>query len=227
MPEEGLAGAVVEDPVEALVPLVAGAVDEFEELEELLGAVEALEGAVGRKLSFPEPKPTAAALLPPTVIAATSSLPVMTRSPLLLSHAATFAWPETLALRALIKLPTVSLPVDVYFVVKVPSLTVTVPPARIPRLNSEAVDTSGTVPVPIAGAPSETGGLEDPDELEEVELLDVCSAACAAAASWELTRVRAVWLAMLAMPDDKFVIASAITLMRAVLSDWVWSFCCA
>jgi len=44
MPEEGLAGAVVEDPVEALVPLVAGAVDELEELEELLGAVEALEG---------------------------------------------------------------------------------------------------------------------------------------------------------------------------------------
>jgi len=46
------------------------------------------------------------------------------------------------------------------------------------------------------------------------------------AASWELTRSGPFgWRSRHA--DDKFVIASAITLMRAVLSDWVWSFCCA
>jgi hypothetical protein len=53
------------------------------------------------------------ALLPATVIVLTSFLPAITKWPLPSSHAATLACPATFVLMALIKLPTVSVPVDV------------------------------------------------------------------------------------------------------------------
>ena len=65
-----------------------------EPVEELDEPVEELEeGLVGWKKVFPVPNPRFAAFVPPTVIAAVSFLPLMTRWPLLLSHAATCAWP--------------------------------------------------------------------------------------------------------------------------------------
>jgi hypothetical protein len=98
---------------------------------------------------------------------------------------------------------------------------------------------SGTVPVPVAsgldelvalGEVEELAELEeaelfeeeeplDPDEVEVVELLVPpfrdCSADCTALLSWVLTRLNAVWLAILARPVDRFVIAELITLMTA------------
>jgi len=160
----------------------------------------------------------------------------MTSSPLPLSHAATFALPLAGALMALIRAPTVSVPVDVYVVVLVPSLTEIFPPARIPRVNSDVVAVSGAVPVPIAGEGAEEPAefeLED-DADEPVELLDAAevelpalpvvpwSTFWIAAVSWELTRSSAVWFAMLARPDDSVVIALPMTLMRASLCAWAW-----
>jgi len=137
----------------------------------------------------------------------------MTSLPLLLSHAATFALPKTFVLMALSRSPTVSLPVDVYVVVLVPSLTVIVPFARIPSVNSEALAVSGAVPVPTAGEPKVTEEREEPEAVEPEDedeeaveppddddvppaLLEPpeppCKALCTADVSWLLTRFRAV-----------------------------------
>lgn len=131
-----------------------------------------------------------------------------------------------LELMALIRSPTVSLPVDAYLVMFVPSLTLNVPPGRKPRVDSGVLTVTGTVPVPVAGAPAELAVLEledaaeeDPlallDDDEDVELPEGSSAACTAATNWELTRVRAWPLAMAAKPFPRFVSACAITLMSA------------
>jgi len=64
----------------------------------------------------------------------------------------------------------VSLPVDLYVVVFVPSPTVNVPLAMIPSVNNEVLAVSGTVPVPTAGAATVAAGL---DVLEGLELEDV------------------------------------------------------
>jgi hypothetical protein len=114
--------------------------------------------------------------------------------------------------------------------VKVPSLTVKLPLVKKPRPNSDVPFVSGTVPVPVAGALT-TGAAAalDEDEADEVvelvdddavELADVgFSAPCTAAVSAVLTRVRAVWLAMLAKPVDSVVVAPNIWSMTAELSD--------
>ena len=86
------------------------------------------------------------------------------------------------------------------------SLTVIVPSARIPSVSSEVPAFSGTLPVPVAGAPEDE--LDVPDELElpddeedelfadEVVLLESpvteARALCTAALSCELTRLSAV-----------------------------------
>jgi hypothetical protein len=133
--------------------------------------------------------------------------------------------------------PTVSLPVDVYVVVFVPSLTVTVPLAMMPSVNSEVLAVSGTVPVPTAGAatvaseldvPVEFEGEDEEDEEEALEdevalsvLLESplrdARALCTAAVSWVFTRLRAVWLARLAKPDDNVLEAPNIELMTESL----------
>jgi hypothetical protein len=95
---------------------------------------------------------------------------------------------------------------------------------------------SGTVPVPLAGAVIagdelelvDAPGLLDEDVLLVDELvaldppLSEFSASCTAELSCELTRPRAVWLAMLARPADKVVEAPNRLLMTALLSC-----CCA
>ncbi len=128
-----------------------------------------------------------------------------------------------------------SLPVEVYVVVLVPSLTVIVPFAMMPSVNSEVLAVSGTVPVPIAGAARVGAVLDVPDELElgeeedddADEVLDdevvspvllepplmEASALCTAAVSWVFTRFRAVWLARLAKPLDSVLEAPNIALM--------------
>jgi hypothetical protein len=87
MPDDELVEALVDEPVELLVPLDGEAADELEELEELD------EGAVGWNVVFPVPKPTFDAKMPPTVTVSVLLLPAITSSPLLLSHAVTFALP--------------------------------------------------------------------------------------------------------------------------------------
>jgi hypothetical protein len=128
--------------------------------------------------------------------------------------------------------PTVSLPVDVYVVVLVPSLTVIVPFAMIPSVNNEVLAVSGTVPVPTAGVArvAVAGELDVPEELElvdeeeedEDEVLDDelpvllepplmdARALCTAAVSWVFTRFKAAWLARLAKPLDKVLDAPNI-----------------
>jgi hypothetical protein len=128
--------------------------------------------------------------------------------------------------------PTVSLPVDVYVVVFVPSLTVTVPLAMMPSVNSEVLAVSGTVPVPTAGAaaveldvPVEFEGEDEEEALEDEVVLSVllesplrdARALCTAAVSWVFTRLRAVWLARLARPDDNVLEAPNIELMTESL----------
>ncbi len=96
-------------------------------------------------------------------------------------------------------------------------------------------DVSGTVPVPVAGAATVTVGVEEADVAgDAVEALDVgelvdegLSALCTAAVSAVLTRLRAVWLAMLARPVTSVVDAPNIWLMTAALCAWVWLSCCA
>ena len=138
------------------------------------------------------------------------------------------------------RVATVSVPVDVYVVVLVPSLTVMLPSAGIPRVKSEVAGVSGTVPVPVAAEPveAELAELEEVEELDELDVEDVedgdavdpldddvvelpetdWSALCTAAVSSVLTRFRAVWLAMLAKPLDKLVSAEPITDMTLSLS---------
>jgi hypothetical protein len=99
---------------------------------------------------------------------------------------------------------------------------------------------SGTVPVPLAGAATtgaaalgavelfedEAGEAVELADDDAVELKDVgFSAPCTAAVSAVLTRVRAVWLAMLAKPVDSVVVAPNIWSMTAELSDCAWVVC--
>lgn len=112
-----------------------------------------------------------------------------------------------------------------------PAPTLMVPFLKIPRVSSEVLVVSRAVPMPTAGdgAAGLLEELEEPEELElavdellddDVELPAGCSALCTAATSWELTRFKAVPLAMLARPFDKLTIALPITLIRAVLACW-------
>jgi hypothetical protein len=86
-----------------------------------------------------------------------------------------------------------------------PALTEIVPPASTPRLDSEVPVVSGTVPVPVAGAPVELGVEDDPVEAvdEDVDAdVDVVPdrTCCTSAEIWLFTRSSAVLLAMLARP---------------------------
>ena len=111
-----------------------------------------------------------------------------------------------------------------------PAPTIIEPPAGMPRVDSEVLVVTGAVPVPIAGdveEPDVSDELEAPDEHEPGDDEDVvaaldddndvsprdCSALCTAAESWELTRVKAVSLAMLDRPFDRLLSAEVITLM--------------
>jgi hypothetical protein len=82
--------------------------------------------------------------------------------------------------------------------------------------------------VPVAGLPEEELELDgDEEEVElvepldddDVELLDGSSTLCIAAVSWELTRFKAVPLAMLARPFAKLVSACPITLISEASAD--------
>jgi hypothetical protein len=100
---------------------------------------------------------------------------------------------------------------------------------------------SGTLPVPVAGVVIVVDELElvdEPELLEEdVLLLDELvllepplsefKASCTAEVSWELTRLKAVWLAMLARPADKVVEAPNRLLMTALLNCCRWLLCAA
>ena len=130
-----------------------------------------------------------------------------------------------------------------------PSLTVIALFGGIPSVDSGVLAVSGTVPIPVASEPADEDPdededddplVEEPDELEEpvddeedpVELVeedDVELAACVCCnAFWipavraELARVNASWLAMLARPLDKLVIAELIAEITESLfaSDW-------
>jgi hypothetical protein len=117
-------------------------------------------------------------------------------------------------------------------VVKVPSLTVKLPLVKKPRPNSGVPLVSGTVPVPVAGALTtaaaalEAEGLVALVDDDALELADVgFSAPCTAAVSAVLTRSKAVWLAMLAKPEDSVVDAPNIWSMTAELSACAWVVC--
>lgn len=141
-------------------------------------------------------------------------------------------------LRALIRSPTVSLPVEVYDVAVVPAVTVIVPPERIPRLDSGVLVVTGTVPVPVAGVgevldvPEEEEEAEElavePLDDEELELLEEdCSACCTSAEIWLLTRFNAVWLAMLARPFTSLVSAVPMVLISDASALDAWLCACA
>lgn len=205
---------VLEAVLELLVLFDADPVDELEALEELAVLAGLADGGVGLKVVCPTPKPMADASVPvpPIVMNAVSFLPVITSWPRLFSDAVTCALVDRFTLRASIRSPTVSVPVERYVVVVRPVVTVILPPERIPRLASEVFVESGAVPVATAGAPAVLLELEDPEEPEleddaaelpvddEVELPEGCKAACTAATNSEFTRLRAVPLAMLAKP---------------------------
>jgi len=112
---------------------------------------------------------------------------------------------------ALIRLTTVSVPVDAYVVVLVPSLTVILPFAGIPSTNSEVFAESGSVPVPVAGEPAE---LELEEEVPEPPV-EACSALCNAALNCALTRSSAVLFAMLARPFTSLVMRPPIAVISA------------
>jgi hypothetical protein len=152
----------------------------------------------------------------------------MTSWPFRLSDAVTAALPTKSALMAFIISPTVSVPVEAYVVIPVPALMVIEPPAGIPSVSSEVLVLTDALLVPVAGELEALDELADPAGLEmedeeddPVEALDDgnavspkdCRALCTAAESWELTRFKAVLLAMLARPFDKLLSAEAITLM--------------
>src|SRR5580658_1681471 len=136
----------------------------------------------------------------------------------------------------LIRSPTVSLPSDAKVVVLVPSLTVMTPFGGMPSVNSDVPAVSGTVPVPIAGvATAGAAGADalDPDddvELEELvgdELPDwvCCNSLWIAAVSAVLVRLSAVWLAMLARPWVRLVMALPMAVISAALAVWVCDCC--
>ena len=211
-----LVGMVLDDPAELLVPLV-----DAEELEEL-GELEV--GAVGWKLAFLAPKPTSDAKSPPTETEFISLLPVRTSWPSALSDAVTCALVATFGLlMALIRSPTVSVPVDANVVVLVPSLTVIVPFLGIPRVTSAVFTDSGTVPVPVAGEPALAALEEDVAELA----CEACTALCNAAVSWAWTRVCASLVAMLAMPLASLDERSPMAEISAVLNAELWAWLCA
>jgi len=108
-------------------------------------------GVTGENELLPTPKPILPEKVPTTVIRSVELLAVRTISPPVLSDAVTAALPVLLLLIALIRSPTVSEPVDIYFVVFVPSLNVNVAPLRTPSVKSDVVRETGTVPVPVAG----------------------------------------------------------------------------
>ncbi len=140
-----------------------------------------------------------------------------------LSHAVTCAFFGPLVLIALIRSPTVSVPVDAKFVVLVPSLTVMVPFGGIPRVNSDVLAVRGTVPVPVAGDPeAEEGALEPLDDDDVEPACEACTAPCNAAVSWALTRANAVLFAMPARPCASLATALPMPVMSAVLNAWVW-----
>ena len=96
----------------------------------------------------------------------------------------------------------------------VPSLTVTLPPAGIPRVMSEVFAESGTVPVPIAGEPT----LEELEvDASELAVAD-CTALCKAAVNWALTRSCAVLVAMLAKPFAWLAMRLPIAEISALLA---------
>lgn len=144
-------------------------------------------------------------------------------------------------MRALIRSPTVSVPVDLYVVAFSPALTVIVPPGRIPTLDSAVPVVNRAVPIAVAGAPDELEALEEPEELElvdvedpldpldddDVELPEGFSTCCTSDEISLLTRFKAVWLAMLAMPFAKFVSAWPMTLMSASSAEDAWLSACA
>lgn len=109
--------------------------------------------------------------------------------------------------------PTVSVPVDVYVLVLVPSLTVNAELAGMPSVMSAVFVLTGTMPVPIAADPV----VEVGDDAEEP--CTVCKALCSAAVSWAWVRDSALLLAMLAMPFVSAVIASPIEVISAELAD--------
>lgn len=119
-----------------------------------------------------------------------------------------------------------------------PVPTVIVPPGRIPSVASEVLVVSGTVPVPVAGEPEPVavpaGEAVEPEldvELDDVpldpagdeELPDEdCNTCWTIAEIWLLTRLRAVWLAMLDRPLDRLVSAEAMTLISAASAEEAW-----
>lgn len=206
------------DELALLVEVVLEVLEAFGEPEEP-DAVD--DGVVGVKLLLPMPKPSAAASLPllSTVTVSLLSLAVITNLPLLLIEAVTNAGPE---LMALIRSATVSLPVDVYLVILVPSSMLNVPPGKIPRLESVVLVVSGTVPVPVAGVGDEAEEADVDDDEDALELLDedeVPNACWTSAVIWLLTRLSAVWLAILARPFPRLVSASCMTVMSESSAD--------
>ncbi len=190
--EGELVETAVDVPLEGLALL-----DELDdaELVEELAVVEA--GAVGWKLEFWAPKPTFDANRPATEMKSVRFLPVRTSSPLEFNDAVTCALAAMFGLlMALIKSPTVSVPVDAKVVVLVPSLTVIVPFSGIPSVMSDVVDESGTVPVPVAAAPAAGALAVEPPELA----CEAWTALCSAATNWAWTRVAASPAAILAKP---------------------------
>lgn len=98
------------------------------------------------------------------------------------------------------------------------------PPAGIPRMDSGVLMLSKAVPVPVAGEAEEPDELEEGDEeveFDDVELVSPDKMLCIAADSWELTRFKAVWLAILARPLPRLVCAVAIALITEVVAA-VW-----
>jgi len=217
-----------EDPVDEL--------EEVEEAEELEELEELADGAVGAKVSFLTPKPRTAASVPlPTIaIVSFSFRLVITSLPLLLSDAVTCALVGRSTLMALIRSPTVSVPVDVYVVALKLALMVIVPPDRIPRLESRVPVVSTAVLMPVAGAPDVLVVPEVPGDLELEEddapvTLDddeperPCSKLWTPATSWELTRCKASPLAILARPLPKLVSADCMALITVSVAETVAS----
>jgi hypothetical protein len=120
-----------------------------------------------------------------------------------------------------------------------PALTWISSLARIPRLDSDVPVVSRAVPMAVAGVGAELEDVAEPDALEaadaedavevpvdDVELPEGCSRLSTSEISWELTRFKAVLLAILDRPFDRFVIALPITLINESSADtvWFWAF---
>lgn len=169
--------------------------------------------------------------MPPTVIVSVSFLLVSTSLPSRLSDAVTAALPKSFALIAFIRSPTVSVPVDLYVVALAPAPIVIVPPARIPRSDRGVLIESAAVPVPVAGDGDELEEDEEdaPEELDDDEPVLPFKMSWIAADNWEWTRLRAVWLAMLARPLPKLVSAEPMALITESVAEMELSFawaCC-